>query len=100
MKKCIISVFFLGIFAAFLITPMVISILDKDSNVAAFFNVDEEENNNNEIEKKLEIKLISFEKDNVNESSSDKNKVNTAYLDKGAQYLVESLSPPPESYVL
>ena len=58
MGKKVTSLAILIIFSAFLAAPTIISIVDKDFNVAAFYSVNEEENSQSEISKNVEVKFL------------------------------------------
>lgn len=95
MQKRLVSIFFLSIFTIFLALPLTICVVEKDYNVSAFFNVNEEEHSKNGLEKELEIKLIPSYKYNFF-SFTTKEKSDYNYQNNYSESHIESLSPPPE----
>ncbi|MGG5488166.1 hypothetical protein [Gaetbulibacter sp. PBL-D1] len=100
MGKKVTSLAILIIFSAFLAAPTIISIVDKDFNVAAFYSVNEEENSQNEISKNVEVKFLdnSLYDDLIVFDNSIKH--NSHYQINYSSLSLENLSPPPEQHIL
>lgn len=100
MQKRLIAFFFLSVFSAFLVMPAALFLMDEEQNITVFFDVNEEEKGKSEVEKKSEVELIAFDKENFTEDAIDKEKLNIEYLDDDSQFYLDNFSPPPEANIL
>ena len=96
MKQQVIAFTFLGVFTMFLALPLVLYFSDNQYPISAFWDVNEEENNNG-IEKTFEVKVIPLDKFFLSELTFNNKKTQVEYLDKEQQFYIECFSPPPES---
>lgn len=101
MPKARISIFFSIIFTMFIVAPTVISAIEDNYDLSIFYSVNEEENKEqNEISKKLEVKFV----ENLGLASvfwdfNEKNSFNF-YLKNYTPLTLECTSPPPEQNIL
>lgn len=101
MARLIFTYFIFLVFAVFIVTPTVISIVDDSYDISTFYkNVSEEENHKNEVLKNLELKFLDQSiyqnllviKDDIEHSSFYQNTYTSLSLD--LQY------PPPELHII
>lgn len=100
MHKKTISIFFLVSFTIFMVTPTVMSILDRSYDVSFFYSLTEEENKNNETLKKFEFEVFDFDKYLITAFKSDKEDNLNYCLEHYTTLTLECLSPPPEQSFL
>ncbi|MCB0460714.1 MAG: hypothetical protein KDC74_11980 [Flavobacteriaceae bacterium] len=100
MQKRLVSIFFISIFTIFLALPLTICIVEKDYNISAFFNVNEEEHSKNGLEKIIELKLISSDKFNFSSLQTEKEKRYCNYNNNYSEFYIECFSPPPEIFMV
>lgn len=95
-----ISILFLFIFIGFLTTPAIISYVDKDSNIAMFFSMNEEEHTSKvKIDFQKYTNLHSLQVPmNFTFFMEKENHLPT--LDNWKSIYFETVSPPPEFSVL
>ncbi len=101
MPKARISIFFSLIFTMFIVAPTIISVIEDAYDLSIFYSLNEEENKEqNEISKKLEIKFL----DNLGIASVfwdfEENSLFNLYLKNYTPLSLECASPPPEQYIL
>ncbi|RSK41642.1 hypothetical protein [Mangrovimonas spongiae] len=101
MPKTRIAIFFSIIFMMFLVAPTVISVIEDTYDLTIFYSVNEEENKEqNEVQKNLEVKYL----ENLGFSSvfwdNDENNSFSYYLKNYSPLVLECVSPPPEQNIL
>ncbi|WP_274476407.1 hypothetical protein [Mangrovimonas aestuarii] len=97
MPRTTISIFFSILFVLFVSAPTVISVIEKSFDVSVFFSMNEEENNENEVSKKLELKMFELT-DTAQLSQLERSVKNEIvfYLKPYALLSADNTSPPPE----
>ena len=96
MLRKIITLFFLSIFISHAVLPAIISLVDRDVDIAFLMDINEEESKEGETSKEKEIKII--EVNNLSNSLADatSSENNTIYLKRYTSVYLNLLSPPPE----
>ena len=90
------AVFFALIFSFFLITPVVVSVVEKNFDVSVFFNISEEESKENETNTNLKITFVSPQK-YISSFFLDEFTLLPQFTSKNYyEFCVENISPPPE----
>ncbi len=93
-----ISVFFLIVFSAFLMTPSLVTVLKNNADISYIFNAVEEEQNNSErklLESQTKILNNFFSITFLLPELISSNPINTYYMD-WANINTDTFSPPPE----
>ena len=95
MPKRSIAFFFIILFTVFITAPTIITIVDSAIDVSVFYGVNEEENNN-ETHKKIEMNIFNLNKDNIAFLRTEKEKLDLSNSKLTHQAFLECFSPPPE----
>lgn len=97
-RKKIISCFFLFVFAAFLVAPAVIKVVESNAEIAFFFNVAEEEKTDNASNQLKEVKELPYHKSSeiAMTGIGQKRSEYHFYILHNYDMVIDVLSPPPE----
>lgn len=91
-----ITIVFTFIFTLFIVSPTIVSVVEKNFDISILFNMNEEENNQKEISKVFDLKSsetkASLSVFNILHTSS----LFDFYSKKYASISQENYSPPPE----
>ena len=91
-----IGIVLIFIFTLFIVSPTIISVVEKNFDVSVLFNMSEEENNQKEISKTFDLK-ISEPKNNLSFFNSLESTIKFEYYSRKYKSISkENCSPPPE----
>lgn len=86
------------VFGSFIISPTIISIVEKNFDVSILFNINEEENNQKETSKTFDLKLSDSNTALSLFNAFSKSNLLGFYSKKYASISQENNSPPPEFF--
>ncbi|MFL0353272.1 hypothetical protein [Xanthomarina sp. GH4-25] len=96
MNKTTISIFFTCLFMLFITAPLVINVIDKSIDISIFYSINEEENSQNEVSKKLDVNLFTNNPNlDVLLESTKRNRYNY-YRENYKTLALDNFYPPPE----
>ncbi|MEE9406448.1 MAG: hypothetical protein V3V28_00095 [Polaribacter sp.] len=84
------------IFTLFIVSPTIISVVEKSFDVSILFSMNEEENNQKETSKNLDIEFSETKASLPLFSTLNKSTLFNFYSKKYASISLENSSPPPE----
>lgn len=94
--KTKIAIVLTFIFTIFIVSPTIVSVVEKNFDVTVLFSMNEEENNQKETSKNVDIKLLEIRTSSYSFNSIDKSILFNYYSKKYASISLENSSPPPE----
>lgn len=96
MNKKTVSFLLSFIFVMLIAAPTTIMLIEKSYDVSVFFSLNEEENSQNEISKKLEVNIDTNSPNLFTILELKKKKIDNYYNESYSDLALDNFSPPPE----
>jgi hypothetical protein len=91
-----IAIIFTFIFTLFIVSPAILSVVEKSFDISILFNVGEEENNQKESSKNFDLKIPETKNYTSLFNSLEKKNLFDNLLKKYTNISLEHTSPPPK----
>jgi len=100
MLRKITALFLLSIFISHAVLPAIISLVDKDVDIAFLMDINEEESKEQESSKDTEIKILDLNNANLAFNDDKLGALEGYYFKNYATPHLNLISPPPEYHIL